>query len=43
MNNNRIEIEIPEEINIHKQIWGKNVEEVVYGSGENEDQGVEDE
>jgi hypothetical protein len=31
-------IEIPEEINVHKQIWGKNAEEVIYGSGEEEDQ-----
>jgi hypothetical protein len=23
-----IEIEIPEEINVHKQIWGKDAEEV---------------
>jgi hypothetical protein len=35
--------EIPEEINIHKQIWGKNVEKVIYGGGRgNEDQGEED-
>ena len=27
-------IDIPEEINVHKQIWGKNAEEVIYGSGE---------
>jgi hypothetical protein len=38
-----IEIEIPEEINAHKQIWGKNAEEVIYGSGRNEDQKGEDE
>jgi hypothetical protein len=31
-------IDIPEEINVHKQIWGKNAEEVIYGSGEEEDQ-----
>jgi hypothetical protein len=31
-------IDIPEEINVHKQIWGKNAEEVIYGSGEREDQ-----
>ena len=31
-------IDIPEEINVHKQIWGKNAEEVIYGSGEGEDQ-----
>jgi hypothetical protein len=24
------EIEVPEEINDHKQIWGKDAEEVVY-------------
>jgi hypothetical protein len=28
------EFDIPEEINIHKQIWGKNADEVVYGKGE---------
>ena len=28
------EIEIPEEINVHKQIWGKNADQVVYGRGE---------
>ena len=38
-----IEIEIPEEINVHKQIWGKNAEEVIYGSGGHEDQEGEDE
>jgi hypothetical protein len=27
------EIEIPEEINVHKQIWGKNADQVVYGRG----------
>jgi hypothetical protein len=27
MNIDGIEIEIPEEINVHKQIWGKNAEE----------------
>jgi hypothetical protein len=30
-------IDIPEEINVHKQIWGKNAEEVIYGGGEGED------
>jgi hypothetical protein len=30
-NNNN---EIPEDINVHKQIWGKNAEEVVYGTEE---------
>ena len=42
MDNDGTEIhgtEIPEEINIHKQIWGKNVEEVNYGGGRNENQG----
>jgi hypothetical protein len=28
------EFDIPEEINIHKQIWGKNPDEVIYGKGE---------
>jgi hypothetical protein len=28
------ESDIPEEINVHKQIWGKNPEEVIYGRGE---------
>jgi hypothetical protein len=28
------EFDIPEEINVHKQIWGKNPEEVIYGRGE---------
>ena len=32
------EIEVPEEINVHKQIWGKDAEEVVYGSVEKRDQ-----
>jgi hypothetical protein len=36
------EIEVPEEINVHKQIWGKDAEEVVYGSVETRDQ-IEDE
>lgn len=35
-------IEIPEEINVHKQMWGKNPDEVVYG-GESGGQGEEDE
>lgn len=43
MNIDGIENEIPEEINVHKQIWGKNAEEVIYGSGGNEDQEGEDE
>ena len=30
-------IDIPEEINVHKQIWGKNAEEVIYGGGEDGD------
>ena len=38
-----IEIEIPEEINVHKQIWGKDAEEVIYGSGGHKDQEGEDE
>ena len=25
------EIEIPKEINTHKQIWGKNADQVIYG------------
>jgi hypothetical protein len=28
------EFDIPEEINVHKQIWGKNPEEVIYDRGE---------
>ena len=28
------EFDIPEEINVHKQIWGKNPDEVIYGRGE---------
>jgi hypothetical protein len=28
------ESDIPEEINVHKQIWRKNPEEVIYGRGE---------
>ena len=36
-------IETPEEINVHKQIWGKNAEEVVYGGKENEEVLEEDE
>lgn len=43
MNIDRIGTEIPEEINVHKQIWGKNVEEVIYGSRENAVQEGEDE
>jgi hypothetical protein len=43
MNIDRIGTEIPEEINIHKQIWGKNVEEVSYGGKGTEDQRGEDE
>ena len=27
---NIIKSQNPEEINVHKQIWGKNVEEVIY-------------
>ena len=38
MNIGGIGIEIHEEINVHKQIWGKNAEEVICGSGGNEDQ-----
>ena len=37
------EIEVPEEINVHKQIWGKDAEEVVYGRVEKRDQIDEDE
>lgn len=37
------EIKVPEEINVHKQIWGKDAEEVVYGSVEKRDQIDEDE
>jgi hypothetical protein len=38
------EIEIPEEINVHKQIWGKNADQVVYGraGGEGEEEGEDD-
>jgi hypothetical protein len=43
MNINGRDVEIPDEINVHKQNWGKNAEEVIYGSGGNEDQGGEDE
>jgi hypothetical protein len=32
MNNN----EIPEEINIHKKIWGKEADQVIYGGGAKE-------
>ena len=32
MNSN--EFDIPEEINIHQQIWGKDAAEVIYGRGE---------
>jgi hypothetical protein len=35
------DIDIPEEINVHKQIWGKNAEEVIYGGGKEEDQDEE--
>jgi hypothetical protein len=35
------DIDIPEEINVHKQIWGKNAEEVRYGSGKEGDQDEE--
>jgi hypothetical protein len=28
------EFDIPEEINVHKKIWGKNLGEVIYGRGE---------
>ena len=38
-----IEIEISEEINVHKQIPGKDAEEVIYGSGGHKDQEGEDE
>ena len=30
-----------EEINVHKQIWGKNAEEVIYGGGKEGDQDEE--
>lgn len=43
MNINGIETEIPEEINVHKEIWGKNAEEVIYGGVENGDQGEDNE
>jgi hypothetical protein len=43
MNINGGDIEIPEEINVHKQNWGKNAQEVIYGGGGNENQGGEDE
>lgn len=26
--------EIPEDINVHKQIWGKDADQVIYGEGE---------
>lgn len=32
MNNNDND-EIPEDINAHKQIWGKNAAQVIYGGG----------
>jgi hypothetical protein len=28
------EFDIPEEINVHRQIWGKDAAEVIYGRGE---------
>jgi hypothetical protein len=34
-------IDTPEEINVHKQIWGKNAEEVIYGGREEGDQDKE--
>jgi hypothetical protein len=43
MNINGSDIEIPEEINVHKQNWGKNAEEVIYGSGGYEAHEGEDE
>jgi hypothetical protein len=43
MNINGIETEIPEEINVHKEIWGKNAEEVIYGGVVNRDQGEDNE
>jgi hypothetical protein len=33
--------EIPEEINIHKKIWGKNADQVVYG-GDGRKEGIKD-
>jgi len=29
--------EIPEDINVHKQIWGKDADQVIYGEGEKKD------
>jgi hypothetical protein len=31
--------EIPDDINIHKKIWGKNADEVVYGGKKGQDGG----
>jgi hypothetical protein len=31
--------EIPEEINVHKQIWGKNADQVIYGGLEGSEDG----
>ena len=35
--------DIPEEINVHKQNWGKNADQVVYGRGGEESEEIEDE
>ena len=40
MNTN--EADIPEEINVHKQNWGKNADQVVYGRGGEGSEEIED-
>ncbi|HEX2067097.1 MAG TPA: hypothetical protein VHF08_00170 [Nitrososphaeraceae archaeon] len=34
--------EIPDDINIHKKIWGKNANEVVYGGKKDKDKNEQD-
>ncbi|HEX5977827.1 MAG TPA: hypothetical protein VFY68_11145, partial [Nitrososphaeraceae archaeon] len=34
--------EIPDDINIHKKIWGKNADEVVYGGKKEREEGKKD-
>ena len=41
MNTN--ETDVPEEINVHKQNWGKNADQVVYGRGGEGSEEIEDE
>ena len=39
---NIIKSQNPEGINVHKQIWGENADEVIYGGRNNKQKGAED-